>query len=182
MALDSMHRSANDWRFASEVEGSALLVGFGGQVRLFHFQSERQKVGAWVVFAGLGLGLGMKVKATSEGVNALFEIANWTSKPKIRTGNLELALARRKVPHATLNVVTTNEWFSMAELDDSQGSVTSAGIGFGIGLGALAAKAMKDDKLLFACEKIGAEFGTLGISIGDSQHGVWWVVNTWDLA
>jgi hypothetical protein len=181
MALDSRNRSANDWHFAGEVEGSLLLVGFGGQVRLFHFQSERQQVGAWVLFAGLGLGLGMKVRATREGVNALFEIANWSSKPNIKTGNLELALPRRKVPNTTLNIVSTDEWFSMVELDDAQGSVTSAGAGFGIGVGVLAAKAIKNDKILFLCERIGAEFGTLGISVSDSQHGVWWVINTWDL-
>jgi hypothetical protein len=180
MALDPMYRSANDWRFVSEVEGSVLLMGFGGQVRLFHFQSEREQVGAWVLFVGLGLGLGMKVKATREGVNALLEIANWSSKPNIKTGSLELALARRKVPHTTLNIVMSDEWFSMSELNDADGSVTSAGVGFGIGVGVLAAKAIKGDKILFVCEKIGAEFGTLGISVSDSQYGDWWVINAWD--
>ena len=130
MASDPMQRSANDWRFTTEAEGSALLVGFGGRTVLFYFQSEDQQVGAWVLYLALGLGLGMKLKATSEGINALLEIADWASKPKLKTGNVELALARGKVPHSSLQLVKTDEWFSMAQLEDAQGSVFSVGAGF----------------------------------------------------
>jgi hypothetical protein len=176
-----MQRSANDWRFTTEAEGSVLLAGFGGQVKLFYFQSERQQVGAWVLYAALGLGLGMKVKATSEGVNALLEIADWVGKPKLKTGSVDLALARGKVSHTSLDIIRTDEWFSLAELDEARGSVFSAGAGFGIGVGLLTATAFKGEKTLFVSEKIGGEFGTLGISIGDSHDGEWWVIHALDL-
>ena len=181
MTSDPMYRSANDWHFTSEAEGSMLLIGFGGMVRLFYFQSERQEVGAYALYVALGLGLGMKVKATPQGAHAALEIANWIGKPRLKTGNVELALPRRKLPRTSLDIVRTDEWFSMADLDDARGSVFNIGAGIGIGIGVLTAQAFKSEKMLFASEKIGAEFGTFGISVGDSHDGEWWVPYAWGL-
>jgi hypothetical protein len=178
---DAMKRSASDWRFGTEAEASATLAGFGGQVKLFHFQSEEERVGAWVLYAALGLGLGMKVKATEDGVRALLEIVDWASKPKISRGNIDLALSRGQVPHWSLEIAGVRGWFSMADLDWAHGSVFSAGAGLGVGIGALIASAYTADDILFSSGKIGAEFGHLGLSIGDSHNGQWWVVNAWDI-
>lgn len=182
MTSDPRDRSANDWLFTGEAEGSVLLAGFGGMVRLFYFQSENQEVGAYALYVGAALGLGMKVRATSQGAHAALEIADWVGKPRLKTGNVELALPRRKLSGTSLDIVRTDEWFSMADLDDARGSVTYAGAGAGIGMGILAAFAFKGDRLLFASEKIGMEFGTLGIGYGDSHDGEWWVPYIWDLA
>jgi hypothetical protein len=157
-----------------------MLGIFGGQARLFYFQSEDQNVGAWVLFAGVGMGLGLKVKATREGANALLSAINFGSKPYLKARNYELALARKKVHGSTLDIVRTDEWFSMAELDWASGSVTSAGGGFGIGVGGLAAKAIKGNDILFMCEFASIDIGTFGFNFSDSRDGVWRVIDAWD--
>lgn len=180
MAPDVMNRSANDWSFKTEAEGNILLGGFGGLLRLFYFESARQKIGSYVLYAGLGVGLGIKVRATPQGVHAALEIADRAAKPRIKSGNVELALSRRKIPSFSWNIVKTEDWFSLAELDGARGKITSLGAGVGVGLGMLSAMAFNSEKVLFASEKIGGELGSLGISLGDSQDGEWRVLYAWD--
>jgi hypothetical protein len=176
-----MYRSANDWRFTSELEASVPPEGVGAQARLFYFQSDDQEVGAWVFFVGLGMGFGVRARPTRQSLDALSQILDYYSKPRVGSREFRLAATRTRLPNTALDLVNSDEWYSMAELNNAQGSVTSVGGGFILGGSALSAQAMKGDKLLFACERIGADLGSFGINFGDAQHGVWQVMGAWDL-
>lgn len=171
---------ASDWSFDSVAEFDSQVDPrfHSAGARMFHFHSPLNALSAFVIFTGRGIGSGLKFSWNKSTLHVALESIEALAKPSIGK-EVKISMPRQKAKSLMLQKLTIKDPFSLQDLHGARGYLATAGVGAGVGVGAFVASAEANGQQLFACQRLGVEFGRLGAST-NALTGYWLVGGTWD--